>query len=652
MRKIRIERFRGFEELEAELHPTTVVVGPNSSGKTTLLYAIQLALKALDDGLHAGSSRLAREGAEDGWIEVVYGALIGDHTRYLSVADWQALFHNQRVGDSERLSIALSFDQGDRIREIKVDVRCGRSAQIRLDIWICSPELAARLESLSKRGGAANREIVDYVGQHGPQAVLVPSFYGVVREEEYRAGVVVDRLLGAGDQSHIVRNLVSRLSADALTRLNAFLTESLGARIVERTAAADSESVYPLVVRFRDEDGPLELSAAGAGLINLIALYAALERFRSEQRQRSVIFLLDEPEAHLHPRLQGEMAERVTSLIVREFGSQVVMATHAVEIVNRLFRREDTAVLRVDRGAQRVSLLQGQSEVVAELGEWADLTPFSLINFLASRQILFYEGESDRIILEGCARLRFRTDLVRRDRFESWTLAPLLGSGNDKLARLLQRLVDSQLISGLSSGAPLKVMVVLDQDYEREPGVHEEPSEGRVQGTRVVWPMHSIESLFLRREVLSAWLKARWGADTPSALGQWIDDALAAADEDDKLLRAAESQLLAKIISRGIPGKDGQPLRSEQLSKHAHRLAVERVAAEPSKWQRGHDRGRFVLGKIRARLPAKLDGHFPSNIHALIETTPLDQVGAPDRAIPAELRELLELMVAPPPGAS
>ncbi len=40
--KVRIENFKRFEQLEVELEPLDCLVGPNNSGKTTLLQAMAL----------------------------------------------------------------------------------------------------------------------------------------------------------------------------------------------------------------------------------------------------------------------------------------------------------------------------------------------------------------------------------------------------------------------------------------------------------------------------------------------------------------------------------------------------------------------------------------------------------------------------------
>ena len=131
-----------------------------------------------------------------------------------------------------------------------------------------------------------------------PRAVFVPPFYGVTRLEEYRTLPVVDRMLSSGDQSHIVRNLEARLDGAARLRLNALLGRTVGASVERRTSQADAEGSSELVVTYRDTNGELELSSAGAGLISQIALYAAMERVGGERQtagDRAIICLLDEP---------------------------------------------------------------------------------------------------------------------------------------------------------------------------------------------------------------------------------------------------------------------------------------------------------------------------------------------------------------------
>src|SRR5690606_23509808 len=129
------------------------VVGPNSSGKTTLLYAIRFALQALADTLHEGTSRLHPDRGAAGWPAVSGGTLLLDHTRYLSVADWESLFYSQRTGVNQSFVIRLTFDDHDPIHEVEVTVFCGNNAQLKLHVNVRAPALAARVTPLPKKTG-------------------------------------------------------------------------------------------------------------------------------------------------------------------------------------------------------------------------------------------------------------------------------------------------------------------------------------------------------------------------------------------------------------------------------------------------------------------------------------------------------------------
>ena len=44
LKQLRVHGFRGLDNLEIDFDPTTVLVGTNNAGKTTLLKSLQLAL--------------------------------------------------------------------------------------------------------------------------------------------------------------------------------------------------------------------------------------------------------------------------------------------------------------------------------------------------------------------------------------------------------------------------------------------------------------------------------------------------------------------------------------------------------------------------------------------------------------------------------
>lgn len=667
-----LEGFRGFRRFDAALGPVTAFLGPNSSGKTTALHAVRLACELLTTALEssyplrverADPSEWEEEGVEEDWIVVTRDTILTGQT-LLPLADWRALFVDQEVGEGVSFWIQLNFSEADLVERLWVQVSCARNQQLKLEVQVYSREALRSVEGLSKKSPLINQRLKELLAAKAPVAVLVPPFYGTVPNEEVRAAVVINRLLGSGDQSHVVRNLVSALDFDQFTRLNTFLKRSLGVmlsaepELTYRTTGDKLQTESPLIVRFKDTNGELELSAAGAGLVNLVALFCALSRWRSAASARPVIFLLDEPEAHLHPRLQAEAAARLSELVVEEFRAQLLLATHSVDILNRL-GAEGAALLRCDRAATPSAVaLNDDAQLYGDLRSWADLTPYTAINFLASRRVVFCEGDGDREVLERLGRLRFRSDPDGLRRLQGWSVVQLNGVGNAPIAPLLAKLVRNELVQVQAREGGFQVVVVLDRDYARTPGLHE-AAEAGVTELSLVWSGHSVESVLLTPPILLAWIDGwfrTWRAKDstrratitlPDDLPLRVEQALAAADADVTLNQSAADHLAARLITQPMSDETGRPIGGEKKLIRSFEQARSLVAAEPCSWQRGKDRARFVLGALRGDMPTPLKNQLPTDIIELLRKTDPKLVLSATQGIPAELLALFERMTRP-----
>lgn len=231
LRRIELERFRGFASLTAEFGPVTAIVGRNSSGKTTILHAVRLVCEALSFALEDESVRPRIEG---GLIEVCREVVVSDPTRFVALADWRQLFTDAEVGEGIALSIDLEFAPRDSVQAAHLVLAYGRNAQLKMSLDVISAAAASAVAGIAAKSAKRSARLRQELRRLAPVAVFVPAFYGVTRLEEYRTLPVVTRLLGAGDQSHIVRNLLARMPGDAIERLNGFLRRSVGAEITYR----------------------------------------------------------------------------------------------------------------------------------------------------------------------------------------------------------------------------------------------------------------------------------------------------------------------------------------------------------------------------------------------------------------------------------
>jgi predicted ATPase len=625
---LRIQNFRGFQSLDTSVAPVTAFLGPNSSGKTTVLHAVRLACEAVATALE--SDEVASH--KDGWVNLANGLLVRDHSKLLSISEWQALFVDKRVGENTSFSVQLDFSPGDPVEEVVVKVICARNEQLKMDVRVRSPMALQEVAGLSKKSAQINERLTGFLRQRHPRAVFIPPFYGTIRDEEYRSRAVLDRLLRAGDQSHVVRNLVSGLSPEQFSQLNIFLQNLCNAELTYRTAGDQLQDEYPLRLLFQDSNGPVEISSAGAGLINLIALYASLARWQRETPKRTLLYLLDEPEAHLHSRLQAESADQLSHLLTTQFKAQLLLATHSVDILNRL-SQTGALLVRVDRGnvAQSSVDLQSRSSLFEELSGWVDLTPYSAINAFARRRVVFVEDESDAEVIQRCARFLFRNNPFFQHRFDEWAFVPLNGAGNAPISMFLGKLVSSHLIA--ESTTPFRILTILDKDSKRQSG-SATAALPAVEEEVFVWSRYSIESLFLESPILERLIRLAVPAVASLPLGDAIEKALREADVNLDLNDEARSLRLNALL---LAGRD----RSDSGIKGALQQATDEVRTEPATWQKGKDRFRVVMTIIRGELQLNL----PVRLGALLRRIDVNQIADARLLVPTDVREVLDRMV-------
>jgi hypothetical protein len=146
---------------------------------------------------------------------------------------------------------------------------------------------------------------------------------------------------------------------------------------------------------------------------------AALEILPSKL---DVVLLLDEPEAHLHPRAVASIGEWLLDISPRV--ASVVVATHHPSLFNL---RDPSVQKHVVLRDQSESVIEpwnpASEELVAELANQIGLTSGDL--FMMSRFVLFVEGPHDLVILE-----EFYGDLLRGCAVR---LVPLHGAHNISL---------------------------------------------------------------------------------------------------------------------------------------------------------------------------------------------------------------------------
>ncbi len=189
------------------------------------------------------------------------------------------------------------------------------------------------------------------------------------------------------------------------------------------------------------EGSHAEFSMLGAGTRRWVAacVAEAHRRWYGPPAGRPALFVVDEPELHLHPTAQHDIGVWLTERAAE--GHRVLVATHSPAILNRV--GPDADILGVARNQSLSTLVPIGGDLLDSLSEFADDFGVEASVWLQlTRAVLVVEGEHDKKILEAFFGVELDRSLVR--------ILAIRGTGN-ALA-----LIDSDFLG--AAGIPLRVM--------------------------------------------------------------------------------------------------------------------------------------------------------------------------------------------------
>ena len=170
------------------------------------------------------------------------------------------------------------------------------------------------------------------------------------------------------------------------------------------------------------------------------------------------IFIIDEPDIYLHSDLQRQL---VTAL--RSLGPDILLATHSTEIISEADPDEILIVTKKATSAKRVGDPSQLRSIFSTLG--SNLNP-TLTQLARTKRAVFVEGKDFQIIARFATRLGVRAVALRSD----FAVVPTEGF-NPARARVFKEGVEATLASHISAA------VLFDRDYRSDDEVRAELSD-------------------------------------------------------------------------------------------------------------------------------------------------------------------------------
>jgi len=421
IKNVSIENFKRFERLDVELRSFDCIIGPNNSGKTTLLQALAL----FDFCIHNCLS------SKNGVISLRRRSIALEEFYVLPVSSPVDLWTDRRTQAQRKhkfIKIIVTFDQGPQVAAA-VDLSYNR-----LSVSIeCEDQSQEWLQQL--------RQV---------RISYLPVFSTFLPQEERRTPVVIEDELARGRVNSVIRNLLLNLKHEErqgeLVKILRRIFPDLTRMVIEFDEINDRY----ISVTYKERERPKEFDvfSAGSGFQQFVYLFGFILL-----RQPTVI-LLDEPDVHLHGSLQRALLDELRQLVAS--GKQVLFATHSRDLITQM---QPENILTLEEGdANRLAVAFDVYDALGRLGS-VDLTQLPVIQ--AYRRVLVVEDQTDWIILGAfCAKILGPAIWQQVER----RLAICYAKGNpwkQDMPRLRAQLQQTITLEGRT----LEMFIIADRDY-------------------------------------------------------------------------------------------------------------------------------------------------------------------------------------------
>lgn len=494
IKSLRIRNFRCFEDHTVPLKETSILVGRNNAGKSTIVEALRLV------ALVCGRCEV---------LPYRYPALrefpktmgIEPSLRGLEFNE-QGLFH--RYSDPPA-SIAARFESGNT-----VTVYIGAGGAIHATIetadgFVVSTPTQARRQRLNA---------VSILPQIGPLS----------REERLlKPNTVTGSWTSYLASSHFRNQLYLRPDLFDQFRESAEASWH-GLRIRGEPTLAIQEDGSLLTLLVQDGDFTAEVAWMGHGL----QMWLQTMWFLAQCEAAGTV-ILDEPDIYMHADLQRKLVR-----LLRNRYRQIIIATHSVEIMAEV---EHDEVLVIDRSKPKSVFTNSIPAVQSVIDHIGGVHIIALARLASAKRCLIVEGD-DLYLLKRFQNTLFPESEMPFDTLPSWSMG-----GWSKWQSALQ--LGPFLRS--SGGISIKPYCILDADYHTQAEKLELYGEAKCADVALhIWRRKEIENYLLVPSAIRRAIKAnsRNGQAAPDvdAIAQKLGDVVDSFREDVTLRLATNIQ--------------------------------------------------------------------------------------------------------------
>lgn len=417
---MKLKNYRCFENSEINFRGTSVIVGSNNAGKSTIIEALRIIAAISQKYKHTNYIS-----APMGFNLPVITKGIKVNIEHLKI-DLRSVVHMYRESEGVFAEITAYFEE-----------------TIIVKAYLNSETVFATIEI----DGKQVRSKADALKVSDISLYIMPQI-GLIREDE-------PKLEAERVKNHMSTRLSSRHFRNQLYLYKEHFEEFKsiaqrtwpGLRILDLSFDYDENRIKLMVY---DANYASEIGTMGSGLQMWLQMVWFISRC-----PESCTIVLDEPDVYMHPDLQRKIFK-----IVQQKFRQNIVATHSIEIISSAQPHQIVTVDKATRKMKYADSYRAVQDIISNLGSEHNL---SLIRLGSAQKCVFVEGK-DMKTLSKLHDTLYETSAISFDQLPSVDLGGW--------SRFNEALGAARLFYEETQGE-IKVFCILDRDYHLQEEIDE-----------------------------------------------------------------------------------------------------------------------------------------------------------------------------------
>lgn len=376
--EIFIKNFKGIKEIRYFPHEDfNIIIGENNIGKSTIFEAIQLWEKCYTSFIQSNLKSFYKVDASK------HRYVNYDELDFLRIQKSTDLFHTYRAGTKATIGLKIKADQ----------------IHYNLEFNITRP---TSIDNAFFRVQTANHEefrrfsedFVTNTNKNLTEAIFIYQtrpLSSVRKNEPYFTKPQIKKKIRTGLSQEVLRNKINSLSKPQHQALETSLSKILGKTVkidLPPTGSIQKKEFIEIYVKIGNQL-PKELYLQGSGFIQIVEILSTIELVDAPLK----VLLVDEPDSHIHAKLQKNLIEELRVLSNNQF----FIISHNDQFVTSA-KEGNLFFLNAEVHTTNKMLplpYESFNEIKKSLG--GVLVSLELLN--GATKIVFVEGEDDEVYL-------------------------------------------------------------------------------------------------------------------------------------------------------------------------------------------------------------------------------------------------------------